>query len=160
MAEWERLTHDPCAHVEQGLSSCDVHRRRADSSSYFEETVLLERLREVRALLAFTRIESKGDFADAGYVDDGRETPLSRESPTWLPASEVRGEGLFMRLQESMLQDWESRKDVRVLEQEFLAAHKAWRRLRKQTPVEAGFPGIRFVSAALAVACPDAADCP
>ena len=144
VAEWERLTRDPVP-----TSSRDFLVQRAPAPSgferYFEETVLLERLREVRALLAFTRIESKGDFADAGYVDDGRETPLSRESPTWLPASEVRGEGLFLRLQESMLQDWESRKDVRVLEQEFLAAHKAWRRLRKQTPVEAGFPGIRFV---------------
>jgi hypothetical protein len=54
-------------------------------------------------LLAFTRIESKGDFADAAYIDDGRETPLCRESPVWLPASEVRGEGLFLRLKESAL---------------------------------------------------------
>ena len=144
VAEWERLTRDPVP-----TSSRDFLVRRAPAPNgferYFEETILLERLREVRALLAFTRIESKGDFADAGYVDDGRETRLSRESPTWLPASEMRGEGLFLRLKESMLQDWESRKDVRVLEQEFLAAHKTWRQLRKQTPVEAGFPGIRFV---------------
>ena len=144
VAEWERLTQ---FHVPSSSKDFLVRRALAPSGfeQYFEETVLLERLREVRALLAFTRIESKGDFADAGYVDDGRETPLSRESPIWLPASEVRGEGLFLRLKESVLQDWESRKDIRVLEQEFLAAHKTWRRLRKQTPVEAGFPGMRFV---------------
>ena len=92
VAEWERLTRDPVP-----TSSRDFLVRRAPAprgfERYFEETVLLERLREVRALLAFTRIESKGDFADAGYVDDGRETPLSRESPTWLPVSEVRGKG-------------------------------------------------------------------
>src|SRR5271166_1551572 len=63
---------------------------------FFEDTVLLERIREVRALLGFTRIESKGDFADAAYVDDGRETPLSRKSSTRLTASEVRGEGIFI----------------------------------------------------------------
>jgi hypothetical protein len=111
----------------------------------FEETILLEKLREVRALLAFTRIESKGDFADAAYVDDGRQTPLSRHSPTWLPASEVRGEGIFLRVQESVLQLWEKKPEVRQLEMEFLAAHKAWRRMRKQNPPEDGFPGIRFV---------------
>ena len=102
--------------------------------------MLVERLREVRALLAFTRIESKGDFADAAYVDDGRETPLSRQSPTWLPASEVRGEGLFLRLKESALQQWENRAEVLALEREFFDAHKEWRRLRREPP-EAGFPG-------------------
>ena len=92
MAEWKRLTQDLLP-----SSSKDFLVRRAPApagfAQYFEETVLLERLREVRALLAFTRIESKGDFADAGYVDDGRETKLSRESPVWLPASEVRAKG-------------------------------------------------------------------
>jgi len=111
----------------------------------FEETVLLEKLREVRALLAFTRIESKGDFADAAYIDDGRQTPLSRQSPTWLPASEVRGEGIFLRLNEAALQSWESTPAVRQLGQEFLTAHKTWRSMRKQNPPESGFPGIRFV---------------
>ncbi|CAE6778849.1 DUF1998 domain-containing protein [Nitrospira defluvii] len=111
----------------------------------FEPTILLERLREVRALLAFTRIESKGDFADADYVDDDRQTSLSRQPPTWLPASEVRGEGIFLRLKEDALQAWEQRPEVRQLEQEFLQAHKSWRRLRKQQPPEGGFPAIRYV---------------
>ena len=33
--------------------------------TYFEDTVLVERIREVRALLGFTRIESNADFAEA-----------------------------------------------------------------------------------------------
>lgn len=144
VAEWKRLNEDPVPSAGK-----DFLIRRvpgpAGFEGFFQETVLLERLREVRALLAFTRIESKGDFADAGYVDDGRETPLSRESPTWLPASEVRGEGLFLRLNEELLQAWENRKDVKALEREFMDAHVTWRRLRKQTPFDAGFPGIRFV---------------
>src|SRR5207244_9006237 len=72
-------------------------------------------------------------------------TPLSRQSPTWLPASEVRGEGIFLRLNEHALQSWEERAEVRQLEQDFLQAHVGWRRLRRQNPPEAGFPGIRFV---------------
>ncbi len=144
VAEWERLTQVP---LPSPTKEFLVTRAAAPSGfeQFFEETVLVERLREVRALLAFTRIESKGDFADAAYVDDGRETPLSRESPVWLPASEVRGEGLFLRLRESDLQAWENRPEVKKLEQEFFEAHKSWRRLRKQNPPDAGFPGIRFV---------------
>ena len=95
--------------------------------------------------MAFTRIESKGDFTDAAYIDDGRETALSREKSTWLPASEVRGEGIFLRVKESALQAWEQRAELKQLELEFLEAHKAWRRMRKQNPPEGGFPGIRFV---------------
>lgn len=113
--------------------------------SLFEPTILLERLREVRALLAFTRIESKGDFADADYIDDDRQTSLSRHPPTWLPASEVRGEGIFLRVKEDALQVWEQQPEVRQLEQEFLQAHKSWRRMRKQQPPEGGFPAIRYV---------------
>ena len=144
IAEWKALTQVP-----PPASTKDFRVTRVPPpsgfTSFFAETVLLERLREVRALLAFTRIESKGDFADAAYVEDGRQTPLSRQSPTWLPASEVRGEGIFLRLKEDALQLWEQRPEVMKLEQQFLKAHKSWRRLRKQNPPEAGFPGIRFV---------------
>lgn len=111
----------------------------------FEETVLLERLREVRALLAFNRIESKGDFADASQAEDDRQTPLCRQSPTWLPASEVRGEGILIRLKEAALQSWEQRQDVKALEKEYYTSHVTWRKMRNQNPPEAGFPGIRFV---------------
>jgi hypothetical protein len=143
LAEWQTLTQVP---VPPATRNFLVTRVPPPSgfSNVFMETVLLERLREVRALMSFTRIESKGDFTDAAYVDDGRETQLSRESPTWLPASEVKGEGLFLRLKEEILQDWEGRPQVRKLEEQFFEAHKTWRRLRKQQPAEAGFPGIRF----------------
>ncbi len=144
VAEWERLSSSPLP----GPSKEFLVKRVPPPSgfeTFFEETVLVERLREVRALLAFTRIESKGDFADAAYVDDGRATPLCRDSPTWLPASEVRGEGLFLRINEQALQEWESRAEVQALEREFFDAHKGWRRQRKLQPFEAGFPSIRFV---------------
>jgi hypothetical protein len=144
VAEWERLTQSPPPPPTKEFLVTRVPPP-SGFGQFFGETVLVERLREVRALLAFTRIESKGDFADAAYVDDGRETPLSRESPIWLPASEVRGEGLFLRLKEPVLQEWENRSEVRALEREFFESHKEWRRLRRQQPLEAGFPGIRFV---------------
>jgi hypothetical protein len=144
IAEWAVLTQNPPPPPTKDFRVTHVSPPTG-FTGLFEETVLLERLREVRALLAFTRIESKGDFADAAYIDDGRQTPLSRESPTWLPASEVRGEGIFLRLKEEALQSWEQKPAVRQLELEFLAAHKTWRSMRKQNPPEAGFPGIRFV---------------
>ena len=144
IAEWAVLTQNPTPSPTEDFRVTRV-APPTGFTHLFEDTVLLEKLREVRALLAFTRIESKGDFADAAYIDDGRQTPLSRQSPTWLPASEVRGEGIFLQLKESALQSWENQAAVRQLEQEFLTAHKTWRTMRKQNPPEAGFPSIRFV---------------
>lgn len=63
------------------------------------------RLREVRALHGFTRI------IPGGAVGDDNGTPLaglSTEAPTWLPAIEVLGEGIFLRIDEEALLTWES----------------------------------------------------
>jgi hypothetical protein len=76
--------------------------------TFFEDTILVERIREVRALLGFTRIESNADFTEATVLKDGRLTRLSRESPRWL-RSEVRGEGIFLRLREEITQNWLAR---------------------------------------------------
>ena len=112
---------------------------------FFEDTVLVERIREVRALLGFTRIESNSDFAEATTLKDGRLTKLCRESPKWLPASEVRGEGIFLRVREEVLIAWQDKPDVQQLQQEFFDSHKAWRKLRKLEPFQDNFPGIRLV---------------
>jgi hypothetical protein len=40
---------------------------------------------------------------------------------------------------------WESKPEVRSLQQEFLESHKAWRKLRKLQPLGDNFPGIRLV---------------
>jgi len=113
--------------------------------AYFEDTVLVERIREVRALVGFNRIESNADFAEATMVKDGRLTKLCRESSKWLPASEVRGEGIFLRIREKVLLEWEARPDVQQLQLEFLDSHRAWRQLRRLEPLQENFPGIRLV---------------
>jgi hypothetical protein len=142
--EWNVLTEDPPPPPTRDFRLKRVNPP-AGFESLFESTGLLEQLREVRALLAFTRIESKGDFADANNINDDRQTPLSRQPPTWLPASEVRGEGLFLRIREGPLQAWEQNPQVLQLEREFVRAHVSWRRLRKQAPPEAGFPAMRYI---------------
>jgi hypothetical protein len=142
--EWELLANTtplPATNEFRG-------RRVAPPLGYehlFGKTTLVESLREVRALIAFTRLESKGDFAEVDLQDDDRQTPLSRQSPTWLPASEVRGEGIFIRFNEEALQAWEAKPEVKRLEMEFFEAHKVWRSMRNQNPAGDHFPGIRFV---------------
>ncbi|MGH3684819.1 MAG: DrmB family protein [Pseudonocardiaceae bacterium] len=71
----------------------------------FADVVQAERLREVRALVGFTRLDAP-DPDDPELVT---RAPLARSDPKWVPASEVRGEGIFLRIPETLLSDWEDR---------------------------------------------------
>lgn len=64
------------------------------------------RLREVRAITGFTRINPPGDPDSPGIAT------LSKERLSWLPAIEVRGEGIFLALKEKKVAEWESRGNV------------------------------------------------
>jgi hypothetical protein len=144
LPEWEIFSNPSIAAESKDFKLRQVAPPKG-FEEFFEDTVLVERIREVRALLGFTRIESNSDFAEATAVLDDRMTALGRESPTWLPASEVRGEGIFLRLREEMLHKWQAAPGVKALQNEFFESHKAWRKLRKLKPVEDNFPGIRLV---------------
>jgi len=56
------------------------------------------RLREVRALTGFTRV--------VPATPDSVAAPLSLDNRPWLPAAEVLGEGIFIRLDEQLLDSW------------------------------------------------------
>lgn len=104
-----------------------------------ESPVAIDRLREVQALCGFTRIDGPDDAGNPGRV-----APIWAEPQAWLPAAEVRGEGILIRLPEARIEQWE--KDYRASNRylELVAAHKAWRTRRDLYP-EAGVPPPRLV---------------
>ena len=70
---------------------------------------LADRLREVRALTGFTRITPpSGPFRDATQ----RLAPLSVPKKEWLPAIELLGEGIFVRLDKKRVAAWEAQENV------------------------------------------------
>jgi hypothetical protein len=144
LPEWQVFSNPDAAAENRDFKLRKVAAPK-DSEMWFENTVLIERIREVRALVGYTRIESNADFAEVTQLKDSRMSPLSRTAPTWLPASEVRGEGIFLRLREDAVASWEAKKSIQALEKEFFESHKLWRKLRKLDPIHEGFPGIRLV---------------
>lgn len=114
-----------------------------DFTAYFDKIVLAEKLREVRSLVGFTRIMSPRDFDNPKDLPQERRAAISRKQPTWLPASETRGEGIFFQFSESKLQEWV--KLNRAYEREFELAHTAWRASKNIPNPDRGYPGIRFV---------------
>lgn len=106
------------------------------------EVLLLERLREVNALIGFTRVEAPDDSTEAD--DRAPMASLCRIKPEWVPANEVHGEGIFVRFDEETIKAWEKRSGVRSRNHNLMTGHKGWRNARRLDPEE-GYPGIRYV---------------
>jgi len=71
------------------------------------------RLREVRVLRAFTRIRHP-DPEVTGYLPAW--APLSATPQGWLPAVEVRGEGIFVELARDAIEHWSEEHEARARE--------------------------------------------
>lgn len=114
----------------------------------FSDVVQAERLREVRALTGFTRL----DAPDPQDPDLVKRAPLTRDRPTWVPASEVRGEGIFLRVDETTLTAWESRVADSDVVREHREAFGRFRTNRYSDRIKAdfdpvyGWPGVRYIA--------------
>lgn len=95
--------------------------------------VAVHRLREVACLYGFTRFEPApvvtDEFEDVGLAVRG--APLAR-GPSWLPAVEQFGEGLFLTLDRHALQSWRSRPAVRDRIASIQAGADRWVQQRRQ----------------------------
>ncbi|OXM52482.1 DUF1998 domain-containing protein [Amycolatopsis alba] len=93
------------------------------------EIMLVKRLREVRALQGFTR-----GVAPLESEPDHRLAALHQSDINWLPAIEVKGEGVFLRLDEDRLQAWETKPEVIKQVEQMRLNHLAL--LRERTPAD------------------------
>lgn len=83
-----------------------------------ERVVRAARLREVRVVKGFTRINPPLD-------PDGSDiSPLSVSSLDWLPGIEVRGEGIFLQLNTEAIERWEQQSSVQA---RTVTARESWR---------------------------------
>jgi hypothetical protein len=140
--EWKIFLDPDSAEQSRDFQS-HLQKPPARFSKYFEKIVLAERLREVRALVGFTRIESPSDYDNPAAFPVTQRAKIARMPPGWVPAAETRGEGLFFQFKEAEIRDWTKR--VKEQDEVFLEAHKRWRRAHGLEPVDEHYPEIRFV---------------
>lgn len=138
--EWAVLTHpNPPTDWPHFLSE------QVDAPSKYKylipDVLLLKRLREVNALIGYTRVEAPEE------TDDPDKRPpmadLCRGVPDWVPATEVHGEGIFLRFSESQVASWEKQATVQSRDAMLRAGHAGWRNARQLDPNK-GYPGIRY----------------
>ena len=104
--------------------------------------VLVHRLREVMALLGFTRFEAVNPDKD-GEIDLDVTRAALAETITWLPAVENRGEGVFVSFKKDEIEQWLERSEVQAHGRKIEAGWQTWaeERLRKGEI----FPGLPYV---------------
>jgi hypothetical protein len=107
-----------------------------------DRLVLIHRLREVSAQVGFTRFEASLPDINGELDLDVELAPLSREL-TWLPATENRGEGVFLSFSEEAIKEWLARADVKARAAELTAGFDASQR-RKHID-GATFAGLPYI---------------
>ncbi len=108
-----------------------------------KEVVAVDRLRLVKSLTGFTRVDSPGDYADISEIPDVKRVALSAGPPEWVPSYEVRGEGIFIQLREEAIVEWAARPTVADRATAMADAYASFRRSRALEP-EDGFDAIRY----------------
>jgi hypothetical protein len=129
LPEWRYLNQDPQgAHHKSGDGSgLVISPPKSGISEYLKQLGVprvhaIDKLRKVNAVIGFTRIDPMDRVDDAG----SRLVPLTRKRrPNWTVATEDRGEGIYLQLDEAKVAAWEKR----VESSELWKAHKeAFRR--------------------------------
>ncbi len=104
--------------------------------------VAVHRLREVMALVGFTRFEPMAPNIEGELEMGVRRAALAREI-TWLPAVENRGEGIFIQFSRAEIDAWVERPEVVQRGSDLQSGFKAWE--SEHVGAKRKFPGLPFI---------------
>jgi hypothetical protein len=111
--------------------------RRSERCDGIESVIQLHRLREILALIGFTRFEAVTPDINGEYETDVVRAQIALD-PQWYPAVENRGEGIFLQIRADVVKSWLARPEVVKRLDGLAIGHKIWMEDRK---VKRPFPG-------------------
>jgi len=114
---------------------------------FIDRVVLVHRLREVVALIGFTRFEAAMPNIE-GEIDDlaigVRRAALDYE-PEWVPAIENLGEGVFISFKKERIEAWLKNKPVLEQEKSLEKGFRKWAEERGIPNDRINFPGAAYI---------------
>lgn len=118
-----------------------IHEARLESPAdeLLAQAVLVERLKVARAFVGFTRL----DAPEMEQLSTDSMVRLSNGPSTWVPATQTRGEGIFLRLREELLREWEKKVEGHPHLHSIEEAFGRFRTNRGRPPT--GWPGARYI---------------
>lgn len=117
---------------------------KLEFSSRIERIVLVHRLREVIAQVGFTRFEAEMPDIDGELDINVRRAELDIE-PTWVPAIENRGEGVFLAFGKEAIEDWLQRDAVKKRGRELARGFDVWCHRKGIDQEKIKFPGLPYI---------------
>ncbi len=147
-AEWEVLTSDqdpigrddPDSEFYARALPCTVWNQ--PRMAMVERVLLIPRLREVVAQVGFTRFEAIAPDTD-GELDIGVERAALGAETDWLPATDNRGEGIFIGFQHEKIQQWLQKPAVIERHQQLKQGFQCWQAEHPKS--ERKFPGADYL---------------
>lgn len=123
--EYEGIIH----HADPQYASVQENFKAEDEvippylKKYFSKIVRITRLREVKALLGFTRV-----YAPDPDAEDQPNivwlTKAKKHQKEWLPAVEIHGEGIFIEFNQDTLSQWVKSPQISTLSKRFALTYK------------------------------------
>ncbi|OGO79211.1 MAG: hypothetical protein A3K41_14535 [Chloroflexi bacterium RIFOXYD12_FULL_57_15] len=117
---------DPDFHARRLPDRVWRHSRRYDPIG---AVIQVHRLREVLALIGFTRLEAEMRNIDGEFETDVERAQIALE-PSWFPAVENRGEGVFIHVRTDAVKAWLEREAVRRRLDALATGYDMWCRKR------------------------------
>lgn len=121
--EYNAITH----HNDPAYQSNKKHFKAEEDAlpgylqKYFSRIIRVTRLREVRVLLGFTRVDAPDPDAD----EQPNVVALSKgKQERWLPAAEVNGEGIFIEFNKDTLAAWRNSPAVKGLSEKYSDSYR------------------------------------
>ncbi|MEX2555583.1 MAG: DUF1998 domain-containing protein [Actinomycetota bacterium] len=147
--ELEALLAAPDGYGDDVPMDPDFHARRlpehvwrnAKVSDDVESVLQLHRLREVMGLVGFTRFEAVTPDIHGEYETDVERADIALE-PSWFPAVENRGEGVFIQIRADAIERWLKESGVAGRLDLLALGHRRWADARKSKRL---FPGGPYV---------------
>ena len=121
--EYDAITHhnDPAYASNKKHFKAEEDDLPTEIKKYFERIIRITRLREVRVLLGFTRVDAPDPDADVQanivYLNKGH-------GDKWLPAAEINGEGILSQFNKTTLNTWLTDVTVKALSQKYEECYK------------------------------------
>lgn len=85
---------------------------------YLKSVVLVKKLREVKAIVGFSRLEPIDRSIFSGFEDDKSKIngfiSIKEKSTPWYPAYESRGEGIFIEIDDEAIEKWSMNPKVKA----------------------------------------------
>jgi hypothetical protein len=118
-----------------------IPKARIELPRGVKQLIVIPEMREIRVQVSFSRLDSISSNLQGEYdFDKLQRKPAALMLPNgnqkWLPAAEVRGEGIFVELDEDAVREWEDRPAVVERTEKLMHAY--------ELEQSGDFPGARF----------------